>query len=553
MHIDTFITAEGTVIPSTVSVVDVLGYYEPNDGGGGQYTEHATEPSHTAKFQADDLRWFGLAPDQEFRVEQFGAKGDGTTDDTAAIQAALDAVDMITLGARTYVIGEALEVSIGQSIVGQGPDITRVKRLTYDLDASGPHHGFACNGDNITLRGFTYDGNRAGDGGVANDRCHAIVIQGLDYLIEDVWCENATGYGQWAASETEPVSGAHIRCRVWNANVAFEQTGCDEISIIDCEGHVAPRDGGSEISFGTDALVHPYGGIDSLTVARFKGTGETTGFAPLCNTADLLHISLINCDFDMTGAGNGVNCVAEGSFKILNLQMIGCRFKAPGAQTGSVAAFRGVEGSAIGCDFEGKGIAVYIGSGAKMNFTECRASAEEEAPNFAFGIKVEDTGVADWNGGLLAAEGPLGKEVPCQGSVRVSGMTRLVKITAGTSEYSPLIGPMIGGYVSGLTAAEFVTGVFKVLNVDGAGRAWTTNNLGLGLSGRGVTYDMTFNSRAGATAFAIPANTATLRTFGAVEYNLLPGNYANDAAAAAGGVPVGRTYRNGSQLMVRAA
>lgn len=33
----------------------------------------------------------------------------------------------------------------------------------------------------------------------------------------------------------------------------------------------------------------------------------------------------------------------------------------------------------------------------------------------------------------------------------------------------------------------------------------------------------------------------------------LPGNYANDAAAAAGGVPVGAIYRNGSVLMVRAA
>lgn len=31
------------------------------------------------------------------------------------------------------------------------------------------------------------------------------------------------------------------------------------------------------------------------------------------------------------------------------------------------------------------------------------------------------------------------------------------------------------------------------------------------------------------------------------------GNYANDAAAAAGGVPVGGIYRNGSVLMVRTA
>lgn len=33
----------------------------------------------------------------------------------------------------------------------------------------------------------------------------------------------------------------------------------------------------------------------------------------------------------------------------------------------------------------------------------------------------------------------------------------------------------------------------------------------------------------------------------------VPDSYANDAAAAAGGVPIGGRYRNGSVLMVRAA
>jgi hypothetical protein len=36
-----------------------------------------------------------------------------------------------------------------------------------------------------------------------------------------------------------------------------------------------------------------------------------------------------------------------------------------------------------------------------------------------------------------------------------------------------------------------------------------------------------------------------------LQYATLPANYSNDAAAAAGGVPVGGTYRNGSVLMVR--
>jgi hypothetical protein len=38
---------------------------------------------------------------------------------------------------------------------------------------------------------------------------------------------------------------------------------------------------------------------------------------------------------------------------------------------------------------------------------------------------------------------------------------------------------------------------------------------------------------------------------GQIIYGVVPANYANDAAAATGGVPVGGLYRNASQLMVR--
>jgi hypothetical protein len=40
---------------------------------------------------------------------------------------------------------------------------------------------------------------------------------------------------------------------------------------------------------------------------------------------------------------------------------------------------------------------------------------------------------------------------------------------------------------------------------------------------------------------------------GYVSLNVTLGDYANDAAAAAGGVPVGNLYRNGSAVMVRIA
>ena len=62
--------------------------------------------------------------------------------------------------------------------------------------------------------------------------------------------------------------------------------------------------------------------------------------------------------------------------------------------------------------------------------------------------------------------------------------------------------------------------------------------------GRKVTFSATAD-----TQLVLPPN-GTLVTFG----DLSPGgNYANDAAAAAGGVAVGRFYRNGSAMMLRVA
>lgn len=559
MQIQSFLTAGGADVPIDVTELRILGYSLPGDGGGGWFVESALEPESPVKFQALDLRWFQLAPFQDFAPEMFGATGDGTTDDWPAIQAALDLdfVTLLTLRERTYAIGTAVSVPAGKTLRGLGADVSVLKRLPYDLDASGPHHGVIGAGDNVTLQDFTYNGDRAGDGGVPEDRCHGVVMMGMNFRCENVYSENATGYAHWASSEDDPVSGLYIGCQAWNSNTGFEQVGDTSagVTLIDCRADASPRDGGTGISFGTEALLHQYGGASNVTAIRFLGTGETTGFLPLCNDADLIDLTLIDCKFDMTGHGNGLICVADGAFKLRTLSMIGCRFYAPEAQSGAAALFKSVEGMAIGCTFEGPAVGVSLDDGGEMTFTQCESigRAPVGGSASAFGVLTDGTGRAEWSGGILTAEGPLGLENPWRGNVRVSGMTLLVQVTGAVSDYAPVIGPMVGGYVSQINAAEFVAGAFKALTVNGTGRLAATSNLGLGLSGRGVTYDMTFNSRAGATAFAIPANSSILRTFGAVEYNLLPGNYANDAAAAAAGVPIGRTYRNGSQLMVRVA
>ncbi|MDR5883629.1 glycosyl hydrolase family 28-related protein [Caballeronia sp. LZ032] len=90
---------------SVYSRAFLTGYYGPHDGGGGVY-EHdpkdttSTENGGTIIVAADGGRWklaFGGAVD----VRQFGARGDGETDDTDAIQRATDALGRLG-GGRLY-------------------------------------------------------------------------------------------------------------------------------------------------------------------------------------------------------------------------------------------------------------------------------------------------------------------------------------------------------------------------------------------------------------------------------------------------------------------
>lgn len=83
--------------------------------------------------------------------------------------------------------------------------------------------------------------------------------------------------------------------------------------------------------------------------------------------------------------------------------------------------------------------------------------------------------------------------------------------------------------------------------VTGSGGAWGSTGSGIEFVGGGTNTIQAYNRTAGAyLPLAIVGSTLKLQVNGG-----LPGNYANDAAAAVGGVAVGELYRNGSVLMVR--
>lgn len=110
--------------PPGTDFLRTAGYFTAGDGGGGLYKRTAAEPGHAGKLQSLDSVWFELVAEDAVWPEQFGARRDGIQDDTAALQAAADAIsampgaDVLHLRAGTYRMDATVTVPANVSLIG---------------------------------------------------------------------------------------------------------------------------------------------------------------------------------------------------------------------------------------------------------------------------------------------------------------------------------------------------------------------------------------------------------------------------------------------------
>ena len=119
----------------------VMGYYAPIDGGGGAYAYISGVSQSLANdgaiiAAAGGVGCWVLQTNGAVSLHQFGAKGDGVTDDTARIQAAIDYVATMPLDlfvpatANGFRTTAQLSIKNGVTIFGAG---------TVPFDATGPN------------------------------------------------------------------------------------------------------------------------------------------------------------------------------------------------------------------------------------------------------------------------------------------------------------------------------------------------------------------------------------------------------------------------------
>lgn len=241
-------------------------------------------------------------PSLPINVKDYGAVGDGTTDDTAAIQAALTAFASVG-GELLFPVGTykvTSNLSVAPAVLGK----IRATGAVLKVGATWPTGAVAVltiNGSNLTVSGLCVDGN-----GLA-DRLVTVTNNRANLLFEN--CEFRNTAQQ--ASETDlNVVGLRI------------QGGCTNITVDSCYFHDITSGGNTSLAqFSRGILISDPNSVGTTTHVRIRGCMfENIKFSGISSDADAI------CIQDFTT--NTWTIIDSCSFK--NLHKRAVKIQSPG-------------------------------------------------------------------------------------------------------------------------------------------------------------------------------------------------------------------------------
>lgn len=249
--------------------------------GATNYTHPATHPATmitedvTHRFVTDTEKaaWNALTISYG-NVKDYGAKGDGVTDDTAAIQACLDANNFAYVPPGKYLI-QTIYLNRGATIRGGGfntvfqPASTATGSLFSIKGDYVLFEKFYINGRGMNLHAFTdFDGARTDwferyhfndiiIYNIGGDAFH-LTGRGLDYIVDRVFVDTIGGYGFYGRNLSDSLM----------TNSHFDKTGKAGVSI----------DGGNFRIVGTKICMcgtgsTPYAGLEASNTLNINISG----------------------------------------------------------------------------------------------------------------------------------------------------------------------------------------------------------------------------------------------------------------------------------------
>lgn len=314
----------------TSPMLYVLGYTAAGDGGQGMFTlaswdTTSADNGATIIVDGSGNRWHRESSEAPLSVMWFGAKGDGSTDDTTAIQAGINAAQ--TLGRELYFPGATTHYKITGTLHVTAAIIMRGDFATAQIatsSATADMLDIAAQG--VVLSELTFTSSVARTAGayvsigntsseIKVERCrffdHAIGLQTAGTTIDIVNCTffdtvASTGIGILITAGSD-VALRHLLINSGASPEPFagiDITGAGDIVIDDC----------NIISHNTSLLFNPPTGveIDSVYVSNsFFDTSTSYGLQILpSGTGKVQRCRFIGCWF----SSHGIDGVVIGSF-----------------------------------------------------------------------------------------------------------------------------------------------------------------------------------------------------------------------------------------------
>lgn len=179
--------------------------------GTCQRYEVAIDTTTGVLYSCRSTRWVKI--DETYNIKNYGARGDGSTDDTAAWQAAIDAAatlgGIVSCPAGTYIVS-SLTLKTGVNIEGAGKNECIVKQKSGTSSTLLISNNFATlTGGNTTggihhfsIKHLTLDGTAN-----ATAVSYAVQIYGYFYTVDDISIQHFNGgafYSEWSSMTDAP-------------------------------------------------------------------------------------------------------------------------------------------------------------------------------------------------------------------------------------------------------------------------------------------------------------------------------------------------------------
>lgn len=182
------------------STVETYGFYNVNDGGGAKYlirtiTNDDTVDEKTIIELYDDYLIAELIKEDTMNVKQFGAKGDGITDDTLSIQTALNYVDNVFVPKGTFMVNAITHINMQSNNKLTLDNSATIKAITNDATSYGVI--WIEDVTNVEISGGTIEGERLTHTGATGEWGHCIRLLGAcdKIYVHDITLKNTWGDG----------------------------------------------------------------------------------------------------------------------------------------------------------------------------------------------------------------------------------------------------------------------------------------------------------------------------------------------------------------------